>query len=83
MGRILAAVRENPFVLISALSGAVTILGTAGILSAPLTGIIQGVLSVALGLGTWASMVAAHHVIQKRAVNRALTNLWMEAEKGP
>lgn len=63
--------------LVSALSGAVTILGTVGILSTPLAGVLQGVLSVVLGVAMAAAGAAAHKALVRHAVRRALAALYL------
>lgn len=70
--KLIHALFRTPMGWVSVASGLVTIFGVAGILSAPIVGVLQGVLSVALGLAVAAGATVANKAIERRAVARAL-----------
>ena len=67
--RVLAAIR-SPIGAISCASGFVTALGVWGIMSAPIVGILQGILSAALGVAMAYGATAATRALQRRAAAR-------------
>lgn len=67
--RILDAIR-SPIGAISCASGLVTALGVWGILSAPIAGVLQGLLSAALGVAMAYGATAATRALQRRAAAR-------------
>lgn len=67
--RLLRAVR-SPIGAISAASGLVTVLGVWGIMSAPIVGILQGILSASLGVAMAYGATAATRALQRRAAAR-------------
>lgn len=69
--RILAAI-QSPIGAISTASGIVTMLGVWGIMSAPIVGILQGLLSAALGVAMAYGTTVATRAIQRRADARAV-----------
>lgn len=69
---IIRALFRTPTGAVSVASGIITILGVIGILTAPIVGVLQGILSVALGLVVAVGTTAAHRAIEKRAIARAL-----------
>lgn len=67
--RLLRAL-SSPIGAISTASGLVTMLGVWGIMSAPIVGILQGLLSAALGVAMAYGTTVATRALQRRAEAR-------------